>query len=255
MWDLGLDVSEGNGTLDWETIADHDPPVLFAYIRVSEGIDHTDGMFAYNWLQSFIASDTRKAARGIPLLRQPYLAYHPELDPVNQAALFDAYVLSDHGDLPPVIDMELANGIKPAGIVAGLDKLAHILIYYGYQQPWIYTRTSFIQEYITIGGGPWASMNQYHYYLAQWLTSGVEDTRPLTIPNGMDPSIVLVHQTTDKGQPIGQTNGNMDYDRWLGSLDSLYAYANMPNPFKGGLTLEQRVTNLEVIARAHGWEV
>jgi lysozyme len=255
MWDLGLDVSEGNGTLDWEVIADHDPPVLFAYIRASEGDYHVDSQFKVNWAEAKLASDTRLKARGIPLLRQPYHAFHPENDPVIQGALFNTTVGNDIGELPPVIDMELANGVTPAKIVAGIDALCNMVILRRFSQAWIYTRTSFIQEFMTIGGNKWPSMNLYHFYLAQWLDSGVEDTRPLALPAGMYLSNVLVHQTSDKAPLIGQVTGTMDYDRWLGSLDSLYAYANMPNPFKGGLTLEQRVTNLEVIARAHGWEV
>jgi GH25 family lysozyme M1 (1,4-beta-N-acetylmuramidase) len=255
MWDLLIDVSEYNGQLDWEVIADHTPQVLLAYIRASEGANHPDLEFQANWANSLEASQTRKAARGIPLLRQPYHAFHPDDDIVLQAALFNICVQLDHGDLPPVIDVELVNGVKPAGIIAGVDQFRDELIKRGYQEPWIYTRTSFIQEYMTIGGVKWPGMNLYHFYLAQWLTSGAEDTRPLFLPDGMYTSNVLVHQTTCKGAPIGQKGYTMDYDRWLGTLDALYAYANMPNPFKPGLTLEQRVTNLEVIARAHGWEV
>lgn len=255
MWDLGIDVSEGNGTLDWEAICDHNPPVLFAYIRATEGSYLTDTQFEDNWVNSKEASDTRFKARGIPLLRQAYHAFHPESDPVKQAVNFNATVRMDKGDLPPVIDMELANGVKASNIISRLDTLANELVTLVYAHPWIYTRTSFIQEYITINVDNWVSMNLYHYYLAQWLTSGVEDTRPLNLPVGMDPSLVLVHQTSNKAPLIGQTGGTMDYDRWLGSLDSLYAYTPYKNPFSGGLTLEQRITNLEVIARAHGWEV
>ena len=255
MWELGIDVSEGNGTLDWEVIADHYPLILFAYIRASEGDYHTDSQFKANWAESKLASDTRFKARGIPILRQPYHAFHPENNPVKQAVIFNTTVGMDQGDLPPVIDMELANGIKPLDIISGVNTFANELVAQFYAGPWIYTRTSFIQEFMTIGGIKWASMNHYHYYLAQWVNSGVEDTRPLALPEGMYTTNVLVHQTTNKAIPIGQAGGTLDLDRWLGSLDALYGYTTYKNPFSGTLTLEQRVLALEVAARAHGWEV
>ena len=90
----GVDVSHHQGAIDWPTLAADN--VAFAYIKATEGADHVDTRFAYNWREAEAAGLYRGAYHFFTLC-QPG---------ARQASNFIAVVPPTPGALPPAVDLE-----------------------------------------------------------------------------------------------------------------------------------------------------
>ncbi len=90
----GVDVSWHQGAIDWRALAADD--VAFAYIKATEGADHVDTRFAFNWREADAAGLHRGAYHFFTLC-QPG---------ARQAANFIAVVPRVNGALPPAVDLE-----------------------------------------------------------------------------------------------------------------------------------------------------
>lgn len=90
----GVDVSWHQGAIDWRTLAADD--VAFAYIKATEGADHVDPRFAFNWREAATAGVYRGAYHFFTLC-QPG---------ARQAANFIAVVPREAGALPAAVDLE-----------------------------------------------------------------------------------------------------------------------------------------------------
>jgi lysozyme len=90
----GIDVSAHQGAVDWRRVrADG---IAFAYLKATEGGDHTDRRFAENWAGA--------AAAGLP--RGAYHFFTLCRPGADQARHFLA--VAGRGELPPAVDLELA---------------------------------------------------------------------------------------------------------------------------------------------------
>lgn len=102
----GIDVSVHNGHVDWGKVKGSG--IVFAFARVSDGLNHPDTEFAANWA----------GIKAQGLVRGVYQYFRPGQDPLAQADLLLSKIGTlGAGDLPPVIDVETANG-QPLGAVA-----------------------------------------------------------------------------------------------------------------------------------------
>ena len=90
----GIDVSKYQGDIDWVRV--RDSGVAFAFIKATEGGDHTDDRFADNWA----------AARAAGVARGAYHYYYFCRPALEQAAWFMNHVPRDPAALPPVLDLE-----------------------------------------------------------------------------------------------------------------------------------------------------
>jgi lysozyme len=125
----GVDVSGYQTTVDWQKVAASG--IAFAFIKATEATTLVDHAFARHWAQ----------AREAKLLRGAYHFFRPKQDAAAQGRFFLAQ-LEDPGELPPVLDVEVTDGVAPAQVVAGvhawLDVVAASLA-----RPIIYTSPSF----------------------------------------------------------------------------------------------------------------
>jgi lysozyme len=90
----GVDVSWHQGAIDWPALAADD--VAFAYIKATEGADHVDERFAFNW----------EAAGAAGLYRGAYHFFTLCQPGARQAANFIAVVPRVAGALPAALDLE-----------------------------------------------------------------------------------------------------------------------------------------------------
>ena len=90
----GVDVSHHQGAIDWRALAADD--VAFAYIKATEGADHVDTRFDFNWREAAAAGLYRGAYHFFTLC-------HPGL---AQAANFLTTVPRDAGARPAAVDLE-----------------------------------------------------------------------------------------------------------------------------------------------------
>ena len=137
----GVDVSKYQGVIDWRRLKAN--RVEFAFIKATEGADHSDERFAINW---------RAAARaGVP--RGAYHFYYFCSSATRQANWFIRNVPKSRGALPPVLDMEWNHASRtckrrPSASTVRRDMqvfLNRVGRHYG-QKPVIYTTIDFYQQ-------------------------------------------------------------------------------------------------------------
>jgi lysozyme len=106
----GIDVSSYQGAVNWSTVKAGGRP--FAFARVSDGIKHPDKKFSADW--------NAMAAAGI--IRGAYQYFRPKQSATAQADLFLQKIGTlGKDDLPPVIDVESADGLSSTKVRAGVQ--------------------------------------------------------------------------------------------------------------------------------------
>lgn len=105
----GIDVSEHNGHVDWAKVKSSGQ--VFAFARVSDGLNFADSEFAANWA----------GIKSVGLKRGAYQYFRPGQDALAQADLMVSKIgVLGAGDLPPVIDVETANGQSSSTVVSAV---------------------------------------------------------------------------------------------------------------------------------------
>lgn len=199
----GIDVSEYDDAVDWATAKG--AGIDYAFVRVSDGLAFPDSKFADYW----------PAARAAGVMRGAYQYFRPDVDPVQQAnLLLTAMGTLMPGDLPPVLDLEVADGLSTAAVTAAV-------------QTWISTVTTAIgrppivyaglYSWPSLTGG--ADVTTSPLWIAQYTTAACPD-----IP---DPwTQWLFWQHSDTGAVDGVTSSQLDLDVFNGTLEDLQAFAN-----------------------------
>ena len=139
----GIDVSHHQGPIDWELLRNeatlNELPLAFAFIKATEGSDIVDSRFRQNFAE----------ARKYGIMRGAYHFYRTTTPAKRQAQHFISHVELLPGDLPPVLDVEVApQGISAEAFRQGiLEWLARVEQHYGVR-PILYTYYSFRQQYL-----------------------------------------------------------------------------------------------------------
>jgi lysozyme len=137
----GIDVSRWQGAIDWPAV--RAGGIAFAYIKATEGGDHTDPSFPDNW---------QGAARaGVP--RGAYHFYYFCRPAEEQARWFIQHVPRDPAALPPVLDLEWNHQSRtcthrpdPATVRAEALRFLDILTAHYGQRPVVYTTVDFYHD-------------------------------------------------------------------------------------------------------------
>jgi lysozyme len=213
----GIDVSRYQGVVDWAAVRQSGRSMAIA--RVSDGTRFRDAQFPRNW--------SVMALRGF--VRGAYQYFRAGQDPIAQADLFLSYIQNDPigwGDLPPVMDIETSDG-QPASVVR-----ANMWAWLTYMQdatgttPIIYT-ANFMSSVI----GP-----EFGWYYPLWVANwGV--TCPL-MPSGWSSWVIWQHSSTGR---VSGVPGNVDLDRFNGSLQDLFDYVGDPAWRSGALAPEEPI--------------
>ena len=202
----GIDVSHHQGNIDWELLRNSatidDYPVLFAFIKATEGSDIVDSQFQKNFAQ----------ARKYGIMRSAYHFYRTTTPAKQQAEHFIRQVELLPGDLPPVLDVE----IHPQGVSAEdfrqgiLEWLARVEQHYGVR-PILYTYHSFRQQYMND-----PVFDLYPYWIAHYHVDSVRYKGAWTF-----------WQHSDRGQLPG-IKEKVDLNIFNGSYDELQHLAIQP---------------------------
>ena len=136
----GIDVSHHNMVVNWDLVnqitGSHDS-ISFVFIKATEGGNHIDTRFKYNW----------EFSKKNHLLRGAYHYFKPKVDPIRQAEWFIENVTLQKGDLPPVIDVEESHFYFGYTIEDEVFKMAKVLETYYQVKPIIYTSHNFYELY------------------------------------------------------------------------------------------------------------
>ncbi|MES2403745.1 MAG: GH25 family lysozyme [Pseudomonadota bacterium] len=125
----GIDVSAYQPTVDWNKVLGGG--ALFAFIKATEGTGLIDKFFVDHWAK----------AKASGILRGAYHFFRPAQDAAAQAHHF-LDQLFDPGELPPVLDVEVADNIPLARIQDGVNAFIDIVAA-SLARPLIYTSPGF----------------------------------------------------------------------------------------------------------------
>lgn len=138
----GIDVSKYQGRVDWKKVSSIEHKgvdIDFAFIKATEGYALFDLYFERNWEES----------RKHNILRGAYHFFRPRVSGKEQAELFIAKVKLSPGDLPPVLDVEVVDGVPPKRMRAQIRAwLEAVEEHYG-MRPIIYTYESFYTQHLS----------------------------------------------------------------------------------------------------------
>jgi lysozyme len=193
----GIDVSDYQATIDWAQVANSG--IGFAIARASDGYYH-DKQFAANW--------AGMKANGI--VRGVYQFFRASKDGVQQADDFLSLFTLEPGDLPPVCDVEVLDGVSASELKLQLAAWINEVQAKTGTVPLIYTAPGLWN------GWSMPSYAQNGLWVANWGVSAP------TIPHGWGDWTIW--QYSDNVSVPGIPAGGVDGDEWHGTLADLYAY-------------------------------
>lgn len=132
----GIDVSHYQKHIDWTAIAAQD--IQFAFVKATEGETMRDTLFCKNWFEIKDAGIKRGA----------YHFYRPGISPEKQAVNFLSTTYLEHGDLAPVLDVEVTDGASAADIQQGVQTWLTMVGDFYKIRPIIYTNQKFFNKYL-----------------------------------------------------------------------------------------------------------
>jgi lysozyme len=138
---IGIDVSQFQGTIDWEQAKEIDNglPLTFVFVRATAGNDKKDHQFDTNW----------QKAKEHNFIRGAYHYYRPNENSIEQATNFIKTVALNKGDLPPVLDIEqLPKDQSMDSLKKGLKRwLDRVEAHYGIR-PIIYSGEKYYTDFL-----------------------------------------------------------------------------------------------------------
>ena len=152
----GIDVSHYQHAIDWSNVREmqvKNIKIGFVFIKATEGIGKIDEDFRRNWLQA----KEEKIPKG---------AYHYFIAGKSgkaQAQNFLDIVKLEKGDLPPVLDIEQANGIEVNSIKAQVKIWLNKIEQHYRTKPIIYTNIDFYNNYLN------EIFDEYPFWIAHYL--------------------------------------------------------------------------------------
>ena len=128
----GIDVSHYQGTINWQSVKQ--AGIAFAFAKASDGSTGVDSQFKTNW----------QGMKSAGIIRGAYHFFEPTQDATAQANDFLNTVGSlQAGDLPPVIDVEINNGVSNSQMISGVTTWLTVVQQSLGRTPMIYTVASF----------------------------------------------------------------------------------------------------------------
>ncbi|HEY1959778.1 MAG TPA: GH25 family lysozyme [Polyangiaceae bacterium] len=191
----GIDVSHYQGSVNWANVK---TVRNFAYAKATESTSYTDSKFVANYAGMQAAG----------LQRGAYHFFRASKDAVTQADHFASVIKAagyGGGDLAPMVDVEVTDGVSAATVISGLraflneaqSKLGTTLM--------IYTGPSFWTHNL---GNPDFSSNPL------WIAHYTSAPHP-TVPTTWSGYTIWQFTQSDKVTGVG---GNVDGDRWAGAV-------------------------------------
>lgn len=127
----GIDISHYQSYVNWDTIATQD--IHFAFVKATEGMTLVDSLYCHNWSEM----------ERIGLKRGAYHFFRPTIPAEIQAQNFIDMVEMLPGDLPPVLDVEVLDGVNNLELIIGMQTWLNLVETHFNVKPIIYTYHKF----------------------------------------------------------------------------------------------------------------
>ena len=152
----GIDVSHHQDNIDWDAVKAMQVKNIrigFAFIKATEGLGRVDNAFRRNWLNAKQA--------GIP--RGAYHFFISSKSGKAQAENFIETINLEKGDLPPVLDIETANGASVEDLQQRVKDWLDIVQQFYKVKPIIYTNVDFYDNFLA------GKFDDYPLWVAHYL--------------------------------------------------------------------------------------
>jgi GH25 family lysozyme M1 (1,4-beta-N-acetylmuramidase) len=186
---LGVDVSHHEGQIDWASVATSGKK--FAYLKASEGTAYVDPTYALN----------RAGATGVGMRTGAFHYAQPDTAVGEAAAEADHFAqIADirRGDLRPMLDLEVTNGLSPSELQAWVAAFLGRLYERTGVRAGIYVSPSFWSDHLGDSASA-ATTSGAELWIAHWTTA---DAPSLPASNWAGHSWT-VWQYTDHGRVPG----------------------------------------------------
>ncbi|NJM48600.1 MAG: hypothetical protein HC860_22530 [Alkalinema sp. RU_4_3] len=224
----GIDVSEYQGEIDWQAVADSG--VSFCFVKCTEGAQSSDPMFATNWA----------AMKGVGIIRSAYHFFVASKDPVVQANNFLRLTQKvwEDSDLPPVLDLEKTYFLNPSTVIDRAQIWLNTVEKALGRKPILYTFPNFWHESL----GDIQRFSNYPLWIAHY------ETDTPWVPGGWKDW--TFHQYSESGRTPG-IEGDCDLNTFKGNLDDLQKLLKGPIPLRLG-SRGQVVAKLQQLLNKQG---
>ena len=192
----GIDISHYQKNIKWDDI--DNKKVSFVFIKATEAKTYKDCNFNRNW----------KGAAKQQLKRGAYHFFHPGKDAIKQFENFKNTVELEQGDLAPLLDVEVTNGLKKKELIKQVNIWLLAAENHYRIKPLIYTTQRFYNTYFK------NSFQEYEFVIARF------NSRQ---PNLQDGRKVVFWQYTDQGKIQG-IKPLVDRQVYLGELNKFDNY-------------------------------
>ena len=146
----GIDVSHHQSYINWEKVASND--IHFAFMKATEGVSLVDSLFCRNW----------EEAGSTFLKKGAYHFFRPTVPAIEQFNNFNMMVQLEDGDLPPVLDIEVTDGVKNENIVKNCRDWLKLVEDHYKVKPIIYTNLKFYHRHLA------GSFTDYPIWIARY---------------------------------------------------------------------------------------
>ncbi|MEQ8706578.1 MAG: GH25 family lysozyme [Phaeodactylibacter sp.] len=198
----GIDVSHYQADIDWNVVAAQG--VQFAFVKASEGMTLIDTLFCENWFELKEANIRRGA----------YHFFRPRTPVFEQAMNFQTTVKIESSDLPPVLDVEVLDGVSKVELVSSVLTWLYLTeIHYGVK-PILYTNLKFYNKYLA------GHFDEYPLWIARY------SRREPTLACGREWQF---WQYGNRGSLEG-IEGPVDFNVFQGDLHKLDSLCYYPAP-------------------------
>ena len=200
----GIDVSHYQKHIDWKSVATQG--IHFAFIKATEGETYRDSLFCKNWMEIKEAGIKRGA----------YHFFRPTVPAEAQVRNFIEWIELGHGDLAPVLDVEVTDGVSEEALREGVKTWLHLVESTYKIKPVIYTNQKFFNRYLA------GHFQGYPVWIARYNSL-------------FKPDLEAGHewkfwQYGNRGRLEG-INGNVDFNVFRGTYEELETLClNRPEP-------------------------
>ena len=146
----GIDVSHYQSLINWDSV--RAGGIHFAFVKATEGIRMVDTLFCHNWGEM----------ERVGLYRGAYHFFRPTLSAELQAENFLRAVDMENGDLPPVLDVEVLDGVSRVQLITGVRTWLYLLEIRYNTKPVLYTNLNFYNKYLA------GHFNDYPIWIARY---------------------------------------------------------------------------------------
>lgn len=203
----GIDVSKHQGNVNWQNVKN--AGISFAFARaIDDATGNTaDPKFARNW----------QGMKDAGIFRGAYHFLRPNRNTTTAANLFVSIVGAlGAGDLPPVIDVEVTGNASVDNILDDIGNWIDIVEAALNRQVIIYANRPFWES--TLGNS--TRFSDHPFWIAHY-TTAAQPRIPSAFPR------YTFWQFSQTGTVSG-VSGNVDLDRFNGSMNGLRAFADLP---------------------------